>query len=57
MMTVFTVAVGSLVVFMICVLLSVYIIKSQKCCFASKFGFDFYRICMMGSSRVGLVGI
>ncbi|XP_065202958.1 kin of IRRE-like protein 2 isoform X2 [Planococcus citri] len=36
MMTVFTVAVGSLVVFMICVLLSVYIIKSQKCCFARR---------------------
>ncbi|XKL67784.1 hypothetical protein PGB90_003275 [Kerria lacca] len=33
MSAVFTVAVGSLVVFMICILLAVYIIKSQRCCF------------------------
>lgn len=33
MSAVFTVAVGSLGVFMICILLAVYIIKSHKCCF------------------------
>lgn len=34
--TVFSVAVGSLIVFMICILLAVYIIKSERCCFRKR---------------------